>query len=609
MINRTSGSKFNITREEKLNIVHHSYAEKICSSSVSERPIAFSVKGGYREFNSKNPYLYKGDTLVSFGAANFTSEAVEFQEPICITKVHHSPPTFKIDNDGQIKLNTENEELWLVEQESFPLAFNITLAFNGFTEHPHFFKYENITLIHSETSEQIKLKVTSKENLKSDNHNKILITLQKPTVLDFKYYCDDCIKDGANITQRIIFGSNLHFANKTLPSVGYVKGKLNFNVNCSIQPNNFTQLKSISFNNESIDVEALQGEQDLSKINFKLINDLFIFKKENPSGILRCNYMDVFGRHTTSQAYESFENEITPLITYNHNNLFFKPNCSMDIEMGKFNFNRNFATLTDNNPNGELSCIYKLSYGEVQKKALYKYFKNKTSASITYPFGDLPIKPECRMDQDNSINLKSVLFNDDSIEVDDLKNATGKTKGNFKMEGKKVIFLGNNPKGKLSCIYKLTHGVYSVNQTFKYFKTPTLPPIKYATDQLSFRPNCSQEPEKNVRLKTIKFNDESIEVGDLGSTSDSTKGSFKLDGDFVFFLPDNPKGKFTCLYTLYKGETTTSQEYELIEDKTLPDVRYGHSQLNFNPSTSKTEGIMSIILKFIVLINMMIVII
>uniref|UniRef100_A0A0N5BBV5 Ig-like domain-containing protein n=1 Tax=Strongyloides papillosus TaxID=174720 RepID=A0A0N5BBV5_STREA len=597
MINRTSGSKFNIIRGKKLNIALYSHAKKICKPKIPERTIAFDVKSGFREFNSKFPNLYKGDTLISFGADNFTSETVEFQEPICITKVFHPPPTFDIKKDRKIKINTKNKELWLVDAQSFPWNFTIILAYKNSTNQPGFFNYEKINVTYLKDSGSQEFNEIHTTTLEPNESNKRVFTLHVSAILEFKYYCDDCIQDGVTVTQKVVFGSNLNFRNQMLSSVGYVKDKLNFNVNCSIKPNIITELKNMSFNEEKVDIHEFQGKYSKSIGNFKLEKDFVIFKKKNPSGTLRCNYKHRFGEHTTSQKYKFSNDEHRPLITYYYNNLLFKANCSThkdsfgtlitisyngetitevnEVEKNgqsieEFIFDENFATLMDNNPNGELSCIYKLTYGEVEKKESYKYFKNETSASITYPYGDLPVKPECRMDQ-----------------VDDLNNATGKTKGNFKMEGKKVIFLGNNPKGKLSCIYKLTHGVYSINKIFKYFKTPTLPPIKYATDQLGFNPNCSQEPEKNVKLKTIMFNDESIEIEDLENASGQKKGSFKLDRGFVSFLPDNPKGKFTCVYTLYKGKTETSQVYELIEERTLDSVRYAHDQLNFNPNCSK----------------------
>uniref|UniRef100_A0A0K0FD96 Signal peptide-containing protein n=1 Tax=Strongyloides venezuelensis TaxID=75913 RepID=A0A0K0FD96_STRVS len=183
---RHDGSKLNIEKKNKINITHYSYAKNLCNFNVLERTIALDKKGRLRNFNNESRNLYKGDTLVSFDASNFISEDVEFHEPICIAKLIYDSPTFGIEKDGKLRINTENKEMWVVERQSFPLTFNMTFVYNDFTEHPHFFKYETITLFHSEISEDYKLKETTKEFLELDNDNKKLITVQKQAILEFK---------------------------------------------------------------------------------------------------------------------------------------------------------------------------------------------------------------------------------------------------------------------------------------------------------------------------------------------------------------------------------------------------------------------------------------
>uniref|UniRef100_A0A0N5CI77 SUN domain-containing protein n=1 Tax=Strongyloides papillosus TaxID=174720 RepID=A0A0N5CI77_STREA len=85
------------------------------------------------------------------------------------------------------------------------------------------------------------------------------------------------------------------------------------------------------------------------------------------------------------------------------------------------------------------------------------------------------------------------------------------------------------------------------------------------------------EPEKNVNLKTILFNDESIEADYLQNTISKSKDNFKLEEEFVYFEGNNPNGKYTCVYKLQVGEIKTFQEYQSIEGTTLPDVKYAYN--------------------------------
>uniref|UniRef100_A0A0N5BXX8 EGF-like domain-containing protein n=1 Tax=Strongyloides papillosus TaxID=174720 RepID=A0A0N5BXX8_STREA len=608
----------NIISDEYFNIELHSYKKKIITTSyVAERTIVFGEKSGYREFNSTHPNLYKGDTLIIFDDDKIKSEDIEFLEPISIKKIFHPPPSIKISNDPKVKVNDKNKEWWLVEPQSFPYTFTIKLVYNGTTNYPGFFDYENINVFYLTYSKDNKLKKEVLEEFTKPNRpSKRDIILSEPAIVKINYYCDDCIDGGINVMQNMLIGKNFDFNDKFLPSIGYYYDKLHFNLNCSMSTNGITHLKTILFNNERIEIQSLQRTSDKSKGNFTLINDVVIFKNKNPSGTLNCTYIYPMGEFQTSQMYKSFKDEEMPLITYYRDKLLFKPNCSTNqgnsailktilfdkerIEIddlkgtsngtkGNFKYNETLVTFMDTNPKGKLSCIYKLTYGEVSRNETYKFFSNESMPFVTYPYDQLPIKPNCFMDQGNSANLKSVLFNNESIEVDDLKNATGATKGNFKIEGKKVVFMGNHPEGKLSCIYKLTHGKYQIIQGYKYFKTTKYPLIRYASDQLPFKANCSINLKENVRLTTIMFNDESIEVGDLESTSDGIKRNFKLEGGFVYFIDSNPKGTWICVYKLYVGEIKTFQEYEPIESTTLPDVRYAYGQLNFNPNCSRKK--------------------
>uniref|UniRef100_A0A0N5BQ95 Ig-like domain-containing protein n=1 Tax=Strongyloides papillosus TaxID=174720 RepID=A0A0N5BQ95_STREA len=573
-----------------------------------KRTIALGVKSGKRDFDSKNPNLYKGDILVTFNNDGFYNEHIEFLEPVVIRKINHPLPFISIHKNHDIEINYDNKEWWLVELDFFPNTLYIKLLYNGTTNQPGFFDYENINVSYLRYSKDNKLEEIKKEILTPLSNNKRNITIKESVIVKFQYNCDDCGGGGRQVFQKSIIGTDLVFEDEILPSIEYTYDKLYFNLNCIHNHNGFTHLKSVLYKNLKIDVKELHQTNESSIANFMLYNDVVMFKTENPSGKLTCFYIYPFGEFQTSQTFKYFKDKYTPLITYPHGELHFKPNCSMNqdksailktvlfdkerIEIddlkstsngikGNFKYNETLVTFTGINPNGKLSCIYKLTYGEVSRNETYKFFSNESM-----PF----VKPHCSMDQGNSTNLGSVLFNDESIEVDDLKNATGATKGNFKIEGKKVIFMGSRPEGKLSCIYKLTHGKYQIIQGYKYFKTTKYPLIRYASDQLPFKANCSKNPKENVNLTTIMFNDESIKVGDLENTSDRTKGSFKLDGGFVIYKSNNPIGRCVCVYKLFFGEIQMSRTYESIQHTVLPDVNYAYGQLNFNPNCSRKEN-------------------
>uniref|UniRef100_A0A0N5CAV7 6-cysteine protein n=1 Tax=Strongyloides papillosus TaxID=174720 RepID=A0A0N5CAV7_STREA len=765
LIRRTDGQKLNIKRKKDLNIILHSHEKNIYSFGVSEITFVSSVLWGYRNFDSRQTFLFKGEILVTFNADKINSEDIEFQEPIGITQVYHPPPFIDIQNDPRIKVNAKNKEWWFVEPHSFPWTFTIKLVYNSTTNQPGFFNNENITVSYLRYSKDNKLREIKKDILKPNNPNTRNILLNESAIIKLNYFCDNCIEGGIDIVQNMIIGKNFDFENTVLPSVEYVYDKLNSEANCPMNLNNFTQLKTVSFNNEMIEVQALYGTNDEAKGNFSLSNGVVKFKNTNPSGTLKCTYIYPAGEFHTSQTYKSFKDEEMPSITYVYDKLFFKPNCSMSQgksvtlktvlfnnekvevknfqasgnQMGNFKLNRTFVLFTDTNPKGILSCVYKLfngeysitqtyehfkttilpdvkyasnqlsfkancsvelktnailktislegnyvtymdknpvgkcvcvyklsfgdisisqnyesftdenmplttyrhdelhfkpncslklnnfsilktvsfnnekieaaklqgtggnqegnfkkdnkfvvftgtnpngalsctyqlPYGEFSKYQKYKSFKDQNIPPFTYLRGGLRLTPNCPMDQGDSVNLKTVSFDEERVEVSDLNSRSDKRKGNFKSDGKFVNFLGTNPKGKLSCVFKLSYGEVSTNQSYGYFSNINHPIIRYASDQLVIRPNCSMEPEKNVNLETILFNDESVEADYLQNTG------------------NNPKGKCTCVYKLQVGEIKTFQEYQSIEDTTLPDVKYAYDQLNFNPNCSREEN-------------------
>uniref|UniRef100_A0A0N5BHJ5 EGF-like domain-containing protein n=1 Tax=Strongyloides papillosus TaxID=174720 RepID=A0A0N5BHJ5_STREA len=598
-ISRNSGSEIDIKRKEDFNIMSHTYQDSILRMNVKEKTFVFGAGLSYREFNSEHSRIYKGDVLFTFNANEINSEDVEFQEPIGITQVYHPPPFIDIQNDLTIKVNAKNKEWCLVEPHKFPFTLKIKLAFNGTTSQPNFFDYENITVSYLKYSKDNKLREIKKDILKPNSPNTRNILLNESAIIKLNYFCDNCIEGGIDIVQNMIIGKKFDFENKVLPSVEYLYDKLNFEANCSMNLNIFTQLKAVSFDDELIEVQALHGANDEAKGNFSLSNGVVKFKNTNPNGIIKCTYIYPAGEFHTSQTYKSFKDEEMPSITYVYDKLFFKPNCSMSQgksvtlktvlfnnekieaaklqgtggnQKGNFKKDNKFVVFTGTNPNGALSCTYQLPYGEISKYQKYKSFKDQNIPPFTYPRGGLRLTPNCPMDQGDSVNLKTVSFDEERVEVSDLNSRSDKRKGNFKSDGKFVNFLGTNPKGKLSCVFKLSYGEVSTNQSYGYFSNINHPIIRYASDQLVIRPNCSMEPEKNVNLETILFNDESVEADYLQNTD------------------NNPKGKCTCVYKLQFGEIKTFQEYQSIEDTTLPDVKYAYDQLNFNPNCSREEN-------------------
>uniref|UniRef100_A0A0K0FP71 6-cysteine protein n=1 Tax=Strongyloides venezuelensis TaxID=75913 RepID=A0A0K0FP71_STRVS len=409
-----------------------------------------------------------------------------------------------------------------------------------------------------------------------------------------------------------------YFETTNLPEVKYALNHLSFKANCSVELKTNVILKTILFKDETIEINDLKKSTDNVKGNFKLGGNYVTYMDKNPVGKCVCIYKLSFGEISISQTYESFTDESKPLITYRHDGLLPNPSCSIQEnnftilktvifnnertevgnlqtkignEEGNFKLNGTSVAFTDTNPNGDLSCIYQLHYGKISKNQTYKSFKDQNFPPLTYLRGELRLTPNCPMGQGDSVNLQTVSFNGESVEVNDLKSRSDKRKGNFKSDGKFVNFMGTNPKGKLSCIFKLSYGEFSTNQPFEYFSNKNHPIIRYAFNQLVIRPNCSMEPEKNVNLKTILYNDESVEGEYLQNTVSKSKDNFKLEGGSIFFTGDNPKGKCTCVYKLSYGELKTFQEYQSIENTILPEVIYAQDQLNFHPNCSREENL------------------
>uniref|UniRef100_A0A0N5B5C2 FHA domain-containing protein n=1 Tax=Strongyloides papillosus TaxID=174720 RepID=A0A0N5B5C2_STREA len=205
IISRDNGINSNVPKKSNLNIIFHSYEMKIYGSDFSERTILYNKKLGSREFNSEHLEKYKEDTLITFNGDKIDGAKEEFQEPIGITKPYHLPPSINIHNDPEVMINTEDIEWWPVKPKSFPWTFYITLAYNGSTKQPNFFKYESINVTHYRNSESNKLEKIKHEILKLDKHNNRVIILKEPVIIKFDYYCDNCITGGINVIQKVIF--------------------------------------------------------------------------------------------------------------------------------------------------------------------------------------------------------------------------------------------------------------------------------------------------------------------------------------------------------------------------------------------------------------------
>uniref|UniRef100_A0A0N5C6J4 DUF7583 domain-containing protein n=1 Tax=Strongyloides papillosus TaxID=174720 RepID=A0A0N5C6J4_STREA len=180
-----------------------------------------------------------------------------------------------------------------------------------------------------------------------------------------------------------------------------------------------------------------------------------------------------------------------------------------------------------------------------------------------------------------------MLFNDESVEADYLQNTVSKSKDNFQLEEGFVYFKGNNPKGKCTCVYKLQVGEIKTFQEYQSIEDTTLPDVKYAYDQLNFHPNCSREENTYTQLKTIKLNDKRIEVEGLNDAELSQLGNLKPTKNLLFYIVQNPEGKFSCIYKVPIGEIEKSQNYQPISNETHPVVEYSYNDLGYNANCSR----------------------
>uniref|UniRef100_A0A0N5C0D9 Lipoprotein n=1 Tax=Strongyloides papillosus TaxID=174720 RepID=A0A0N5C0D9_STREA len=257
LIKRSKKQKLNIKREKDINIMLHSHTEKIYNSSISERTIVFGARTGYREFNSEHPQVYKGDTLVTFNGNEVNSEDIEFLEPIGIIQPCHPPPIFRIDNDEHTGIISKNKKLWIAKPRAFPWTFNISLVYNGITNQPHFFKYEDITLSYLDLSKRNRSEGFEEDIEKVIKFNERVITLKEPTIVSFTYHCDNCIGGEIIVKQHMTVGIDVDFKKKILPTVKYSYDHLNFKPNCSFNTNVYSHLKGIVFNKDKTKVVNL----------------------------------------------------------------------------------------------------------------------------------------------------------------------------------------------------------------------------------------------------------------------------------------------------------------------------------------------------------------
>uniref|UniRef100_A0A0N5C5Y9 DUF4176 domain-containing protein n=1 Tax=Strongyloides papillosus TaxID=174720 RepID=A0A0N5C5Y9_STREA len=61
-------------------------------------------------------------------------------------------------------------------------------------------------------------------------------------------------------------------------------------------------------------------------------NEGAIYKNKNSSGTLEYTYIYLFGEIIKPEIYKSFEDECIVSTTYAYGELFYKPNCSLDLD-------------------------------------------------------------------------------------------------------------------------------------------------------------------------------------------------------------------------------------------------------------------------------------
>uniref|UniRef100_A0A0N5BXZ5 Ig-like domain-containing protein n=1 Tax=Strongyloides papillosus TaxID=174720 RepID=A0A0N5BXZ5_STREA len=610
-ISRTSTEQINITCINNFNIMNHSPGKNIIELSGSEITVAFSGKSNYRELNSKNPQVYKGDTLVVFDGDMFDSKEKEFLEPICIVRPYHPPPSINIIGIENITNNTKNKEWPLVEVENFPKGLEIKLEYNGETRQHDFFQYEKINVHYFDFTKENKLHSYKNMTLEPDQDGKKIFQLEHPAIVKFEYNCDYCGESSTNIEKNIIFGDKDYFKREIKSSVKYQYDHLGFNANCSMVIKKNFHLKNVSFNDAVVrKVEYFYSVIDYQIFDFMLVDNTVIYKVNNPKGILKCTYSASFGEIKLAQEYEFLTEANPTLIGYYYNKLSFKANCSKEKDdigslktvlfndekisitddgnttpesIGNFTSDEKFFIYNDTNPKGELKCIYKLSYGKFTISEKYEYFENITLPPVKYSFENPYFKANCSLKRNEFSDLKTILFNGKTIEVKDLQK--GKTKDAFKLEGTSVNFMDRNPNGTLYCVYNLTVGEFTTSQEFEYINNETLPNIVYPDGQLYFFPNCSVDKNNYTHLNSISLNDKTVYIqGERNFREHTTK-----KGNHIIYKGRNPNGKFVCTYEVSHGKINLTQNYHTIENETLPPVIYSYDQLTFNPNCSKKE--------------------
>uniref|UniRef100_A0A0N5BI25 Lipoprotein n=1 Tax=Strongyloides papillosus TaxID=174720 RepID=A0A0N5BI25_STREA len=185
VISRTQ-EEIDIRHRNPFNIMSHIPGKNIIKSSGSEKTVAFSGKSNYREFNLKNPKVYKGDSLVIFDAEEMDSYKNEFLEPISIVRPYHPVPSINIIGITNIKNNTKDKEWSLVEVENFPKGLEIKLEYNGETRQRDFFQYEKINVYYFDFTKENEFYNYKNMTLEPDQNGKKIFQLEHPAIVKFE---------------------------------------------------------------------------------------------------------------------------------------------------------------------------------------------------------------------------------------------------------------------------------------------------------------------------------------------------------------------------------------------------------------------------------------
>uniref|UniRef100_A0A0K0FM50 DUF7583 domain-containing protein n=1 Tax=Strongyloides venezuelensis TaxID=75913 RepID=A0A0K0FM50_STRVS len=145
------------------------------------------------------------------------------------------------------------------------------------------------------------------------------------------------------------------------------------------------------------------------------------------------------------------------------------------------------------------------------------------------------------MDLDNAAIFRTILFNDESIEVVDLQIASNQTK-----ESSKV--------GKFVCLYKVTVVEIEVFQIYESIAITNPPVVGYSFNELRYKANSSLHLNSFTQLREITFKDDNSKVTNLERSKFKAIGRLKLKKDFVINTERNPNGTLFCLYDVPVGE-------------------------------------------------------